>query len=54
MERVTLEPFDRDHAYVNGVFRMLAKAGLVPTISLRICLSLFHFYGQTLKKWFEF
>ncbi|WJX22697.1 hypothetical protein P8452_11978 [Trifolium repens] len=23
MERVTLEPFDRDHAYVRGVFRML-------------------------------
>ncbi|KAK2447701.1 rRNA 2'-O-methyltransferase fibrillarin [Trifolium repens] len=26
MERVTLEPFDRDHAYVRGVFRMLEIA----------------------------
>jgi hypothetical protein len=64
MERVTLEPFDRDHAYVSGVFRTLevsvwsvtqfAKAGLVPTISLRIYFSLLHFYGQTLKKWLKF
>jgi hypothetical protein len=58
MERVTLEPFDRDHAYVSGVFRTLevsvwsvtqfAKAGIVPTISLRIYFSLLHFYKSSL------
>lgn len=48
MEQVTLEPFDRDHVYVSGIFRTLEvsvwfmtqfdKAGLVATISLRIWL----------------
>ncbi|WJX41886.1 snoRNP complex protein nop56, variant 2 [Trifolium repens] len=30
MERVTLEPFDRDHAYVSGIFRTLETAEIDP------------------------
>lgn len=68
LEQVTLEPFNRGHAYVSGVFRTLqvsvrimphfAKLDLVAPYTPRINLNLLHYFqGQTLhqvpKRWLK-